>query len=82
MHCPTPVPVYTLEQYLAISAAIAEGAMKVKYGDKEVEYRSLNDMLRIQSLMYRFLFPCANNNNGRKFVSFSKGTDPRRRYRF
>lgn len=67
---------YTLAEYQALSAAIASGAEKVKYGDKEVEYRSLEDMLRLQTEMERCLFPDSgsNKNNGRKFASFSKGT--------
>jgi len=78
---PPPVITYTLLEYQTLSAAIASGAMKVVYGDKTVEYRSLNDMLRIQSAMYAQLFPNPNNNNGRRFVSHSKGTDSCRRRR-
>lgn len=70
---------YTLTEYQALSAAIASGAQKVKYGDKEVEYRSLDDMIRLQIEMERCLFPenNTNRNNGRRFVSFSKGTTRR-----
>jgi len=42
---------YTNEQYIALCEAIAQGALSVKYGDKEVTYRSLNEMLRIKSNM-------------------------------
>ncbi len=63
---------YTIEQYNAISAAIGQGALKVRYGDKEVEYRTLNDMLTIQRLMKEQLFP-ESKNNGRTYASFSKG---------
>lgn len=73
-----------MDQYNALNAAIAEGVMKVKYGDKEVEYRSIDDMLRLQGLMEACLFPRQNAHNGRRFASFSKGTRPgcggRRRY--
>lgn len=69
-----PVITYTLEQYQAISAAISEGVTKVKYGDKEIEYRSLDEMLRIQSLMYAQLFPCNSRNDGRRYFGTSKGT--------
>lgn len=74
---PTPVITYTLEQYTTISEAIATGALKVKYGDKDVEYRSLDEMLRIQLAMYKQLFPQNNTNNGRVYFGFSKGTNPR-----
>lgn len=67
---------YTLLQYNSLSEAIASGATEVSYGDKKVVYRSLEDMLRLQIEMERCLFPQnnANKNNGRRFVSFSKGT--------
>jgi len=73
------VIVYTLEQYQALSAAIAEGVKVVEYADKKVEYRDLPDMLRIQALMYDQLFNTGGNNNARRYVSFSKGTNPRSR---
>jgi len=73
------VVIYTLAQYTAISAAIAEGVQTVKYADKEVSYRSLSDMLRIQAVMYDQLFNTGGNNNARRYVNFSKGTNPRSR---
>lgn len=42
---------FTQSQLDALDAAIAEGVLVVKYADKEVTYRSLNDMLRIRELM-------------------------------
>ena len=65
---------YTLVQYQTITDAIAAGAKKVKYGDKEVEYNSVEEMLRVQTVMKNELFPAQNTNNGRRFASFSKGT--------
>lgn len=72
---------YTLAEYQALIAAIASGAQKVKYGDKEVDYRSLDDMLRLRIDMENCLFPNnnTNRNGGKRFVSFSKGTFPYRR---
>jgi hypothetical protein len=66
---------YTLIQYQTLSDAIVSGATKVKYGDKEVEYRSLDDMIRLQIMMKNCLFPEQNTNNGRKYASFSKGAN-------
>lgn len=72
---------YTLEQYQALNDAIALGAFKVQYGDKTVEYRSLDEMKAIRIDMENCLFPNQNKNGGRKYVSFSKGTGPcRKRY--
>ena len=39
---------YTKENLLALQKAIVEGVRRVKYTDKEVEYRSLDDMLKIE----------------------------------
>jgi hypothetical protein len=78
----TPVIIYTIEQYTILSDAIASGALKVHYGDKTVEYRSLDDMLRIQKIMCDQLFPSQNKNNGRVYSAFSKGTGCSHRNRY
>lgn len=70
---------YTIEQYNALIDAIAQGAKKVKYGEKEVEYRDLDEMLRLKIEMEKCLFPELYPNNGRRFASFSKGTFKRYR---
>lgn len=46
---------YSQAQLDALDEAIASGALTVKYADKEVTYRSLNDMLRIRELMAKSL---------------------------
>lgn len=66
---------YTQQHYDLLTAAIAQGALKVEYSDKKVEYRSLNDMLRIKKAMEAELGLTPDNNGGRKFASFSKGID-------
>lgn len=65
---------YTLEQYNTLLAAIAQGALRVKYADKEVEYRSLQEMMAIKKAMEAELFP-NKQHNGRTYGSFSKGID-------
>ena len=42
---------FTLDQLKSLESAIADGALKVKYSDKEVEYRSLEEMLKIRDIM-------------------------------
>lgn len=42
---------FTQAQLDALESAIADGALKVKYSDKEVEYRSLEEMLKIRDTM-------------------------------
>lgn len=64
---------YTIEQYNALQAAIAEGALSVRYADKSVTYRSLDEMMRILKLMATELGLNACNDGGRWYASFSKG---------
>lgn len=66
---------YTQSQYDTLTAAIAQGATTVKYGDKEVTYRSLTDMLRVKELMATDLGinGTAPQNRGRRYAQFSKG---------
>lgn len=67
---------YTTDQYDILTAAIASGSTTVKYADKEVQYRSLNDMLRIQSLMAAEL-NIAVKVIRRKYASVTNGITPR-----
>lgn len=49
---------FTVDKLMALEEAIAEGALRVKYSDKEVEYRSLTEMLKIRDTMKKAL--CLN----------------------
>ena len=51
----TYTPAFTITSLNAIELAIAEGALRVKYLDKEIEYRTLKDMLKIRDIMKREL---------------------------
>jgi hypothetical protein len=62
---------YTQLQYDTLKAAVAQGALRVKYADKEIEYRSLAEMYIILSSMEAELFPKSSSN--RRYASFSKG---------
>lgn len=64
---------FTLEQYESLKAAVAEGALSVRYADKSVTYRSLDEMLRLLKLMATELGLNAHNDGGRRYASFSKG---------
>ena len=46
---------YTVDQYNILIDAISQGALRVKYADKEVEYRSLDEMNRIKKAMEKDL---------------------------
>ena len=65
---------YTQQQIDILKAAIAEGALTVRYSDKQVTYRSLDEMLRILSLMEQEV---GSSNieaaSGIVYGSFSKG---------
>jgi hypothetical protein len=62
---------YTQQDYEAISAAIAQGTRRVRIGDRDVEYRSLDEMLRIRGMMAKELNMARRPN--RVVSSFSKG---------
>lgn len=66
---------FTQQQLDTLDAAIAQGALVVKYGDKEVTYRSLTDMIRLRNMMAESLGVLAPTA-GRKFAQFSKGLKP------
>ena len=46
---------WTTKDLEALEAAIAKGVQRVKYTDKEIEYRSLSDMLALRDRMKKEL---------------------------
>lgn len=46
---------FTTDQYTALVAAISQGANRVRYADKEVQYNSLSEMLKLKDLMEKDL---------------------------
>ena len=65
---------FTTAQLEALEAAIAQGALKVKYQDREVTYQSLSDMLRLRDVM-RGELGTETTNRVRRFAQFSKGIE-------
>jgi hypothetical protein len=65
------MPQYTQAQYDTLVAAIAQGVTTVKYGDKEITYRSLNEMLRIKKEMEADLG--LKTSPRRTYISQTKG---------
>lgn len=63
---------FTQEQFDNITAAIAEGALTVKYSDKEVTYKSLDDMIRIRSMIAKDL-GLACKDDGQRFARITSG---------
>lgn len=65
---------FTQTQLDALDNAIAMGVLSVMYGNKTVQYRSVDDMIKTRNLMYNSLNPSAKNtNNRRKYGEFNKG---------
>lgn len=64
---------FTLEAYAALKAAYGQGAARVKYDGKEIDFRTLNDMERIMRNMEKELFPSRKKTTDRKYLSFTKG---------
>lgn len=63
---------WTIEQLAAVEEAIAQGATRVKYADREVQYASLADLLSLRDRMRRDL-GLADASRNRRFATFSKG---------
>lgn len=63
---------YTIENYNALIEAISQGAQSVTYGDKTVNYRSLDDMLKLKALMEQDL-GINTNKTTRIYPKLSKG---------
>lgn len=65
---------YTLDQVEKLKEAIAQGTLRVQYADKLIEYRSLDEMIRILDMMSKEL-GLVPKNGGRKFASHTKGLE-------
>lgn len=65
-------PKYSIEQYKALKDAIASGTYSVSYGDKQVTYRSIEDMRLLLAIMEDELFP-ERKMRRRHFASMDKG---------
>jgi len=55
---------FTQENLNALESALVEGIQKVKYSDKEIEYRSVDEMVKIRNLMKKEL--CIDKSNANK----------------
>lgn len=64
---------YTLAQYEALTSAIASGHLRVTYDGKTVEYRSLDDMIKVRDMIARDLGLGPKPCELRATPSFSKG---------
>lgn len=63
---------WTQAQLDALDSAIAEGALTVKYQDKSITYRSLDEMMRVRNMMAESM-NVSSGNQSRRVAEFSKG---------
>jgi len=63
---------FTIEQYNALTAAIAQGATRVKYADKEIQYNSMDELIRLKALMEKDL-GLTKGSIKTSFAKFSTG---------
>jgi hypothetical protein len=66
---------YTTEQLVELERAIAQGATKVKYQDREVEYQSLSAMRSLRDDIRREL-GLITRQPRRRVSSHRKGLEP------
>lgn len=66
---------WTSDDLVVLEKAIATGATSVEYADKKVQYRSLEEMLKVRDMIRDELGLNGEDpsNAGRKYASFSKG---------
>lgn len=63
---------FTTEQLEVLEKAIAEGVTRVKYENKEVEYRSLEEMMKLRD-MIRAELGLIDKSGQRLLASYKKG---------
>lgn len=51
---------WTASDITALETAIKSGALRVRYGEREVQYRSLDEMMRLLAAMRDQVSPPAN----------------------
>lgn len=72
-------PSFTKANITALEQSIAKGVKKVKYSDKEIEYRSLTEMIKLLNYMKKAcgIKKCGNGLFGGKAKTpiFDKGLD-------
>ena len=66
---------WTTNDLAEINKAIASGTLHVKYADREVQYRSLEEMLKIRDLIAKEVAGSEATSPTRRLAQFSKGLD-------
>lgn len=63
---------FTQQQLSDLDAAIAEGVLVVVSNGRRLEYRSLDEMMRLRSLMANELMSSANQPDTRRYAAFRR----------
>jgi hypothetical protein len=63
---------FTTADLTAIERAIASGELRVKFSDREVEYRSISELLRAKDTIKTALSQAASSTTRCTFISHSK----------
>lgn len=58
----------------AIEAALRTGSSRVKYADREIQYRSLDELQQLRNLIRRELGLTTNGASRRTVLAHDKGT--------
>lgn len=66
---------YTQSQLDALDAAIASGAMEVRYENQTVKYRSIKEMTQLRNMINQELNPTTKSGMGFVNATHSKGLD-------
>ncbi|MEO7362128.1 MAG: hypothetical protein ABI120_17495 [Gemmatimonadaceae bacterium] len=65
---------WTADDLIAIDATIKSGSLRVKYADREVQYRSLDELMRIRNLIIGETAVVPSSGlGGFVYVGFDKG---------
>lgn len=65
---------FSIDQLNALESAIAEGVLLVQYENRQVRYRSLEEMLKVRQLMLKQLNQHSHHTtNNRIYTSFDLG---------
>lgn len=64
---------FTQADLTAIDAAIASGTLRVRYRDRDVTYRSMDELMKIRNLMREELGVVANGGITYQTVGHDKG---------
>lgn len=65
---------YSESEISALERAIATGTLRVTVNGKTIEYRSLDDMLRVRDLMRREAGIGGGSSSNRRFATYRRGT--------